>query len=191
VRARRVAAVGIVTVVVGALATLGCTATSETTEMSGDPADATVPGVPPTAPPTTEYDGNGLTSDARQLIAELSAVEAESDLCEILSGEAVEPFLNGEVDTTTLVTSPSGLNQLLAVLNSLFAHIVEISPPDIQPSTAVLEDVWVQVGAISTVAPDYQAQVDAITGTPEVATAYETVGNWAALNCGSSLLPTS
>lgn len=176
---------------VAALVAVGCTTTSETTELSTDAADVTVPGVPPTAPPTTEYDGRGLTSDARGLIAELSALEEETDLCVILSGEAVEPFLSGEVDTTTLVTSPSGLNQLLAVLNSIFAHIVEISPAEVQASTAVLEDVWTQVGSISTAAPDYEEQVRAVTGTPEVDAAYDNVGTWAVLNCGSSLLPTN
>jgi len=182
-----------VAAVLGATALLvaGCTSTSETTEMSSDPADVTVPGAPPTAPPTTEYDGRGLTSDARGLIAELSALEEETDLCVILSGEAVEPFLSGEVDTTTLVTSPSGLNQLLATLNSIFAHIVEISPAEVQPSTAVLEDVWIQVGSISTAAPDYEEQVRVITTTAEVDAAYDAVGTWAVLNCGASLLPTN
>jgi hypothetical protein len=176
-------------VCVAALAGAGCTSTSETTELSDDQADVTVPGVPPTAPPTTEYDGSGLTSDARQLIADLAALEEETDLCAILSGEAIEPFLSGQVDTTTLITSPSGLNQLLAVLNTIFAHIVEISPPEVQSSTAVLEDVWTQVGSISSAAPDYEAQVQVITDRPEVSAAYDTVGTWAVTNCGASLLP--
>jgi hypothetical protein len=178
-----------VAVSVTVLVVTGCTSISETTEAADDPADVTVPGVPPTAPPTTAYDGTGLTSDARQLIADLAAIEEETDLCEVVAGDTLEPFLTGEVDTTTLITSPSGLNQLLAVLNSLFAHMVDISPPDIQGSTAVLADAWTQVGSISSAAPDYQAQVDAITDTPEVDAAYDAVGTWAVRNCGSSLLP--
>lgn len=178
----------VVAAAVLAVAAVGCTRTSETTEMSDDPADVTVPGVPPTAPPTTEYDGRGLSSDANKLISELAAIESETDLCTILTGESFAPFLDGKIDTTNLVTSPSGVTQLYVAVNSIFAHVVEISPPDVQPSTTILQDVWTRVSSISSSAPDYQAQVDAIAAEPQVAAAYQALGTWAAGNCGSDVL---
>jgi len=161
---------------------------SETLEADDDPADVTVPGVPPTAPPSSAFDGSGLSGDANQLIAELAAIQRETDLCVILTGDAFEPFLTGEVDTTNLVTSPSGLTQLLAAIDAIFTHVVEISPADVQPATATIQDTWVRVASISSAAPDYQAQVDAIMVEPQVVAAYESLGSWVTVNCAGSLL---
>lgn len=185
--------VGLITLVaVMAVFAVSCTKTSETTEMSDDPADITVPGVPPTAPPTTVYDGRGLSSDAKTLVANLAAVESETDLCTILTGDSFAPFLDGKVDATNLVTSPSGLNQLLVTVNSIFDHIVEIAPSPIQPSLVILQDVWSRVSSLSSAAPEYQSQVDAIAAEPQVAAAYQALGTWVASNCGSTaLLPTA
>lgn len=185
-RARTLMAVGLAVVL--SVCAASCSQTSETTEMASDPADATVPGVPPTAPPTTEYDGRGLSSDANKLLADLAAIQQETDLCTILTGDALTPFLDGKADTTNLVTSPSGVTQLYVAVNSIFARIVEISPPEIQPSTVILQDVWTRVSSVSPGAPDYQDQVDAIAAEPQVAAAYQAIGTWAATNCGSSLL---
>ena len=161
---------------------------SETLEADDDPADVTVPGVPPTAPPSSAFDGSGLSGDANQLIAELAAIQRETDLCVILTGDAFEPFLTGEVDTTNLVTSPSGLTQLLAAIDAIFTHVVEISPAEVQPATATIQDTWVRVASISSAAPDYQAQVDAIMVEPQVVAAYESLGSWVTVNCAGSLL---
>ena len=185
-RARRLTVVAMVAVL--GVCAAACTKTSETTEMSDDPADVTIPGVPPTAPPTTEYDGRGLSSDANQLLADLAAIQQETDLCTILTGDSFAPFLEGKADTTNLVTSPSGVTQLYVAVNSIFARIVEISPAEIQPATVILQDVWTRVSSISPGAPDYQDQVDAIAAEPQVAAAYQAIATWAATNCGSSLL---
>jgi hypothetical protein len=161
---------------------------SETVEAADDPADVTVPGVPPTAPPSSAFDGSGLSGDANQLIAELAAIQRETDLCVIVTGDAFEPFLTGEVDTTNLVTSPSGLTQLLAAIDAIFAHVVEISSAEVQPATATIQDTWLRVASISSAAPDYQAQVDAIMVEPQVVAAYESLGTWVTVNCAGSLL---
>ena len=165
-----------------------CSSTSETVEMDDDPADVTIPGIPPTAPPSTAFDGSGLSASANQLISQLTAIQLETDLCVILTGEAFQPFLSGELDTTNLVTSPSGLTQLLVAFDSIFAHIVEISPAEVQPAAAVIQDVWVRVASISSSAPDYQAQVDAILVEPEVVAAYQSLGVWVTANCAGSII---
>ncbi|MHB1138425.1 MAG: hypothetical protein ACYC2O_05660, partial [Microthrixaceae bacterium] len=159
---------------------------SETVEMDHDPADVTIAGVPPTAPPSTTFDGSGLSASANDLIAQLAAIQTETDLCVILTGEAFQPFLGGTLDTTNLVTSPSGLTQLLIAVDSIFAHIVEISPPPVQPAAATIQDVWTRIASINSAAADYQAQVDAILVEPEVIAAYQSLGGWVTANCAGT-----
>lgn len=189
---RRCAALARVPVVLGVVFGValgaGCSSSSETLELSEDSADVTIAGVPPTAPPSTEYDGSGLSSDANQLIADLGAIEDETDLCVIITGDAFQPFLTGDIDTTNLVTSPSGVTQLFVAIDSIFAHIVTISPPEIQPSAAVLQDVWTRVAALASASTDNQAQVDAILAEPQVAESVQALATWAATNCGANLL---
>ncbi|CAN5462165.1 hypothetical protein BH10ACT3_BH10ACT3_24100 [soil metagenome] len=175
-----------VAVAVLSMATGACTQQSETQELGQDPSDVTIAGTPPTAPPTTAYDGRGLTSDANRLLAELQALQDEPDLCIVLVGDGLQPFLTGQVDTTNLVTSPSGLTQLLAAVNGLFSHVVTIAPPDIQPATATLADMWTRVAAVDTTAVDHDAQVDAITSDPAVTQAGQSVVTWVATNCDTS-----
>ena len=189
-RARSAGSVLVLAVVLSGMLGACSRTQSETLEADDDPADVTVPGVPPTAPPSSAFDGSGLSGDANQLIAELAAIQRETDLCVILTGDAFEPFLSGEVDTTNLVTSPSGLTQLLAAIDAIFTHVVEISPAEVQPATATIQDTWVRVASISSAAPDYQAQVDAIMVEPQVVAAYESLGTWVTVNCAGSLLGT-
>ena len=180
----------VVTIAVAAVS-FGCSRTeSPTVEMAEDPADVTVAGVPPTAPPSTAYDGSGLSSDANQLIADLTAIQQETDLCVILTGEAFAPFLSGELDTTNLVTSPSGVSQLIVAVNSIFARIVVIAPPVVQPATVTLQDVWTRVATLNSSAADYDAQVDSILVEPQVVAAYQSLATWAATTCGTAALLT-
>lgn len=171
------------------LVALGCSRTeSETVEMADDPADVTIPGVPPTLPPSTPFDGSGLSDDANELIAELAAIQEETDLCVILTGDAFAPFLGGELDTTNLVTSPSGVSQLIVAVNSIFARMVEISPVEVQPATTVLQDVWTRVATLNSSASDYDQQVNAILGEAEVVAGYQSLATWAATTCGTAAL---
>jgi len=174
-----------------ATATIGCSRTeSATVEMVDDPADVTIAGTPPTAPPSTEYDGRGLSSDANKLIEDLVAIQQETDLCVILTGDAFAPFLSGELDTTNLVTSPSGVSQLIVAVNSIFARMVAIAPPEVQPATIVLQDVWTRVATLNSSAADYDEQVNAILAEAEVLAAYQSLATWAATTCGTAALLT-
>ena len=172
-----------------ATATIGCSRPeSATVEMSDDPADVTIAGTPPTAPPSTEYDGRGLSSDANKLIEDLVAIQQETDLCVILTGDAFAPFLSGELDTTNLVTSPSGVSQLIVAVNSIFARMVAIAPPEVQPATVVLQGVWTRVATLNSSAADYDDQVNAILADAEVVAGYQSLTTWAATTCGATAL---
>ncbi len=163
----------------------GCsTPRSENTEeLNEDIADVTVPGVPPTCPPSTQYDGSGLSDDANALLKEIAAIQTETDLCVILTGEAFQPLLTGDLDTTNLVTSPSGLTQLLIAFNSTFSYIETIAPDEVVPAAATLNDVWTRISSLNSGAASNQAQVQAILTEPQVVAAYESLASWAAVNC--------
>ena len=163
----------------------GCSTprSEKTEELNEDIADVTVPGVPPTFPPSTQYDGSGLSDDANALLKEIAAIQTETDLCVILTGEAFQPLLTGDLDTTNLVTSPSGLTQLLIAFNSTFSYIETIAPDEVVPAAATLNDVWTRISSLNSGAASNQAQVQAILTEPQVVAAYESLASWAAVNC--------
>jgi hypothetical protein len=163
----------------------GCsTPRSETTEeLNEDIADVTVAGVPPTFPPSTQYDGSGLSDDANALLKEIAALQTETDLCVILTGKALQPLLAGDLDTTNLVTSPSGLTQLLIAFNSTFSYIETIAPAEVLPAASTLNDVWTRVSSLNSGAASNQSQVQAILIEPQVVAAYESLATWAAASC--------
>ncbi len=163
-----------------------CSETSPTREIARDSSESTIPGVPPTAPPTTAYDGRGLSPDAMTLIGDLNDLLAERDVCEILTGGTLEPILEGDFDATNLVTSPSGVSQLLVAVDSLFAHLVDIAPTEIKPAMATIRSVWKRTAEIDPGATDRDAAAQAIIAEPETQAAAEILGNWLTLNCGSS-----
>ncbi|GEM_PF-1164736 len=163
----------------------GCSTprSEDTQELPEDLSDVTVAGVPPTFPPSTLYDGSGFSDDANVLLQEIAAIQTETDLCVILTGKAFQPLLAGNLDTTNLVTSPSGLTQLLIAFNSIFAHIETIAPVAVQPAAATLNDVWTRISSLNSGAASNQTQVDAILIEPQTVAAYESLATWAAANC--------
>lgn len=164
---------------------VSCSETSPTRELANDPADVTIPGVPPTAPPTTKYDGRGLSPDAMVLIGQLNELQSETELCALLTGNVLKPLLSGEIDMTSLVTSPSGVSQLLVAVDSLFAHMVEISPPEVQPATATIRDIWKRVAEIPADATDRDARTAAIMAEPSSEAAKSILESWLTKNCGT------
>lgn len=173
---------------VGTLSLVGasCTETSPTREIAKDKSEETIPGPAPTAPPTTKYDGRGLSPDAMSLIAQLNDLLSERDLCQILTGDALKPFLSGDFDATNLVTSPSGVSQLLVAVDSLFAHMVDIAPVEIKPAMATIRGVWKRIAAIDTGATDREARTDAILDEPQTKAALAIVAAWLPKNCGAA-----
>ena len=69
-------------VLMSVVVTAGCSTprSKNSVELNEDIADVTVPGVPPTFPPTTQYDGSGLSDDANVLLQEIAALQTEEDL---------------------------------------------------------------------------------------------------------------
>lgn len=180
----RVAAVAVAAVLT--LSVTSCSETSPTREIARDPSESTIPGVLPTAPPTTKYAGQGLSPDAMTLIAKLNDLLTEDDLCEVLTGRTLKPFLTGDFDATNLVTSPSGVSQLLVAVDSLFAHLVEIAPVEVKPAVATVRSVWQRTASIDPGATDRDARTRAIMAEPETRAAAEMLGGWLTKNCNAT-----
>ncbi|MGB6057820.1 MAG: hypothetical protein WBF71_06110 [Microthrixaceae bacterium] len=181
--AGRTIAVVVVAATLG-LVGVSCSETSPTREIARNSSESTIPGVPPTAPPTTKYDGRGLSPDAMALIGELNDLLSERDICEVLTGNALKPFLSGDFDATSLVTSPSGVSQLLVAVDSLFTHLVDIAPDEIKPAMDTIRSTWKRVAAIDPGATDREARTDAILAEPESRAATQILGAWLPQNCG-------
>jgi hypothetical protein len=175
---RSCAAILIATLALGAAA---CSSDATTTELADDPADVTVPGPRPTAP---EPDGDsGLSDSGNELLAQLQAVSEESDLCAVLTGDAFATLLDEELDVAALVTSPAGITQLIALVDSTFTQLVAISPPEVQPSMQTIQEVWTRVAALNTGAEQAEERTAQILAEPQVQEANRSLITWTALNC--------
>lgn len=172
---------GVVVAVLAVTATAigACSSDAPTTQLADDPADITAPGPRPTAPPEST---GGLSASGNDLIAQLQALQEEDDLCSVIGGEAFATLGSGEVDLAALVTNPSGVAQLVAVVDATFAHVVAISPAEVEPSMKVISDVWNRLARLGGGA-DAQRRSQEILAEPAVLEADEAVLTWAALNC--------
>lgn len=171
-----------VAVVTAAAMCLGCSSET-TTEATRDPADVTVPGPRPTAP--AEDPDSGLSESGNALLAELEAVSEVTDLCEVLTGAAFTQLLSEDFDVASLVTSPSGITQLLVLIDSTFSQLVAISPAEVRPSMQIVQEVWTRVASLNTGAADAEARTAEILAEPQVVGAGQTLAAWTTANCPS------
>ena len=163
------------------LVAVGCSSDATTTEMADDPADVTVPGPAPTAPP--DDADSGLSASGNELLAQLEAISDETDLCKVLTGEAFETLLSEEFDVAGLVSNPSGITQLLTLVDSTFTQLVVIAPPAVRPAMQTIQEVWTRVASLNTGAADSQQRTAEILAEPQVAQANQSLVTWAAINC--------
>lgn len=174
-----------VILVVAAVLGGACGGGSSSVELAEDASDATLPGVPPTAPVT---DPNaGLSQTGEELLTQMTALTEEPDLCGALSSRAFTTLLSGEFDTAALVTSPAGLTRIVATLNSVFAHLVSISPAGVRPAMEQISGAWQRVVTINPNLPDSSEQARLIMEDPAIRGAQDEVGSWLAFNCAGAL----
>lgn len=172
---------------VAVLLSVGCSGRSGVQELAHDPSRDTIAGPRPTAPPATDYEGPGLTADATELLSRLRNLESERNLCTILTSSTVSDVLEGEAELSNLATTPAGIAQLLVDVDRFFAHIVDVSPPDIAPSTAVVQRTWRSVAEIGPDVDDREQRTRAILESAEVRLAVENLGEWMKRNCAGAL----
>lgn len=173
--------------VMALISLIGCSESSGVRELDHDAATDTIAGPRPTAPPATDYDGPGLTSEATRLLSGLRDLESERSLCAILTSSTVDEVLGGEVELSGLATTPSGIAQMLVAIDRFFEHVVEVSPPDLTPSTTVIKNTWRQVAEISGDATDRDKRIEAILAAPDVQLAVDNLSAWIQGNCVGGL----
>ena len=178
----------IVAVLGAAVLLASCSSSSEVRTLDNDPADETVPGFLPTAPPPSAEGQDDLTPDANRLLTELDKVTQESDLCAVLSGAAFEGLFSADIDPAGLVTNPAGITRLITAIIATFDHIVEISPPDIQPAMATVKEMWTRVASLNPSASDLESQVNTILAEPQHLEATRAVLTWGSQNCDGPVL---
>ncbi|MCB1257813.1 MAG: hypothetical protein KDB26_11945 [Microthrixaceae bacterium] len=162
---------------------VSCSGTSPTRELEHDASQDTIAGPRPTAPPSTALGGPGLSSEAVELLNELRDFRQDSDLCEILSSNTVKSLLGGKLEVSGLVTTPSGIAQVLVELDLFFDHLVKVSPAAVRPSMATIQKAWKDLSAIEADALDKDQRAQAVTSDPAVQQAVKNVGTWTQQNC--------
>lgn len=181
--------VGIVALAIVA-SLVGCSSSSPSRELAHDSSRDTIAGPRPTAPPSTEYSGPGLSTEAVTLLQQLRDFQSETDLCAILTSKTIKSVLSGQADLSAMVTTPSGIAQVLVALDSFFAHLVDIAPAPIRPSMAVIQSTWKDLSRIDADALDRDQQIEAISKRPEVDSSVQSLGRWMQTNCSGALGPT-
>lgn len=190
-------AAGTLAVVLG-VSVLGaaCSGDSGTTELSSDAADETTPGPVPTAPggvgPTTGSGsdsgavGSSGSVDVNELIRRIDDLNNETDLCTLLTGEALRDVTGSDINLTSLLSNPSGFTQLFSSLDKLFAHMVTIGPAEMQPSLTTMQGVWKSMATIDPRALDAESRSAALIADPAVQQAQTTLGEWVKTACTST-----
>ena len=74
----------------------------------------------------------------------------------LLTGQAIRD-VTAATNLTSLLTNPSGFTQLFAALDRLFAHLVQIGPPDLAPSLQTT-GVWKSMSSIDPLSPDAESR---------------------------------
>lgn len=178
-----------VLLVIAVLAFLsGCSGDSGVRELEHDSSDDTIQGPLPTAPPTTDYDGPGLSSEATRLLSRLRDLESEQNLCTVVTSSVVKDVLQGDVDLSGLATTPSGIAQMLVSVDRFFEHVVDVSPPELAPSTELIQRTWRQVAEIGGDASDREERVRAIVEAPDTRLAMDNFSAWIQQNCSGAVM---
>lgn len=165
----------------------GCSGESGVRELDHDLATDTIAGPVPTAPPATDYQGPGLSAEATRLLSGLRDLEEERSLCAILTSSTVTEVLGGEVEISGLATTPAGIAQMLVAIDRFFGHVVEVSPPDLVPSTTIVQNTWRQVAEIGGDATDRDGRIEALLSSPDVQLAVDNVAAWVGANCAGGI----
>jgi hypothetical protein len=172
-----------------AVALAGCG--SATTEVEGAARATTAPLPPPTFPgsaPGGGARGTGGTAasagpvDASELIRRIDALTTEQDLCTLLTGQAAA-ISSVDVNLASVASNPSALAQLFASFDKLFAHMVTIAPPEVQPPLATTQQLWQTASTLDLQDPAAQQQWEQLIVGDDVQQAQAQLAAWIPLNC--------
>lgn len=151
---------------------------------TGDESDGPAPTAPP-LPAGSESSGGatGGDVDANELIRRIDSLNSETDLCTLLTGQALKDIATSNVNLTSLLTNPSGFTQLFSALDRLFAHLVQIGPAELTESLKAMQGVWTAMAGIDPRGADAETKAGALIGDPKVQSAQSAIGSYVQANC--------
>ena len=191
----RLARAALVPAVLVCLALVGAACSSESDTKVLDPdRSANADGPRPTAPgaggaTTTVAGGNPALNgkvDVAELVRRLDALQAETDLCTLLTGQALSNVTGADINLSSLLSDPTGFTQLFGALQRTYTHLIDIAPADLDPSLTVLQGLW---GSLATVDPrsaEAESVVARAVASPEVQDANDAVASWITANCSAN-----
>ena len=182
-------------VAVSCVALLGaaCSSEGDTKVLDPDRA-ANADGPRPTAPgaggPTSTVAGgnpalNGKV-DIAELVRRLDALNAETDLCTLLTGQALSNVTGADINLSSLLSDPTGFSQLFGALQRTYTHLVDIAPADLDPPLTVLQGLWASLATVDVRSAEAESVVARAVASPEVQDANDAVASWITANCSAN-----
>ncbi|MFM7069946.1 MAG: hypothetical protein ACKOYM_10875, partial [Actinomycetes bacterium] len=175
-----------------------CSSESDTRVLPAD-RDAASDGPQPTAPGARRGDGDtsgGVdatnrnpaltgTVDIAELVRRLDALQAETDACTLLTGQALANVTGADINLSSLLSNPSGFTQLFSALQRTYVHLVDIAPAQIDGPLSVLGGLWGQLSKVNPRSSEAEAAVAAAVGSPQVQAANDSIASWITTNCSA------
>lgn len=160
---------------------------SGTTELVTGPDDG---GPLPTAPDGSPRNGGGGDGDpfsgsvdANDLIRRIEALNDETDLCTLLTGQAMADIAAADINLAGLASNPSGFSALFAALDKLFGHMLTIGPPEVEQPLSILQGVWGGLADIDIRSTDAEGRAAALLAGKDTQAANGALAEWVTKNC--------
>lgn len=160
---------------------------SGTTEIAVNPDDG---GPLPTAPDGSPRNGGGGDGnpfsgsvDANDLIRRIEALNSETDLCTLLTGQAMADIAAADINLAGLASNPAGFSALFAALDKLFGHMLTIGPPELEGPLSTLQGVWGGLADIDIRATDAEGRAAALLAGDRTQQANDDLAAWVTSNC--------
>ncbi len=155
-----------------------------TQEIAG--VDEGLDGPLPTAPSGAGGASDVFTGDVdvNDLIRRIEALNEESDLCTLLTGQAMADLTTADINLASIASNPAAASQLFSSLERVFAHMIVIAPAEAVPPLTTLQAVWAGMSDIDIRAADAEATASRLLASPETQAANDELGEWVSANCG-------
>ena len=176
-----------------ALVAGACSSESDTKVLDPDRAansDGPRPTAPGTGGPTSTVGGGNPALSGRvdiaELVRRLDALNAETDICTLLTGQALSNVTGADINLSSLLSDPTGFTQLFGALQRTYTHLVDIAPAEIDPPLTVLQGLWGSLAVVDPRSAEAESVVARAVASPEVQNANDAVASWITANCSAN-----